>query len=150
MLGVPAGAEPTPLVAGVLSVGSVTATTATLNWSNASGGTGTVDAQLQRSAHGANTWSDVAGGISSPATNTGLTTGTIYDYRVAFADDTTTVYSNGVSVLAINAVSAGPPATPGVSVPQYGPSLFRRRARRLIAQRYKKGMLDGLLDTEES
>ncbi len=135
-----------PLIAGILSVVSVTATTATLNWSSASGGIGSVDAQLQRSAHGANIWSDVAGAISSPATNTGLTTGTTYDYRVAFADDATTVYSNTVSVLAINAVGAGPPASAHVSVPQYGPSLFRRRARRLIAQRYKKGMLDGLLD----
>lgn len=92
-------ASPTPLVAGTLSESSHEITTATLAWTNAVGGTGTVTAQLQRSSAGANAWSNVSGATSSPATVTGLSQATAYDFRVAYTDAASdTVYSNTATI----------------------------------------------------
>lgn len=88
-----------PLTAGVLSESSHTANSATLAWTASAGGTAPVTSQLQRSVHDAGSWSDVGGATSSPATNTGLSLATSYDYRVAYSDATpSTVYSNVVTV----------------------------------------------------
>ena len=88
-----------PLVAGTLSPISHTSTTATLSWTNATGGTAPITAQLQRSLTGVNTWSNVGGATSSPVTDTALDVATGYDYRVAFTDATpTTLYSTTVTI----------------------------------------------------
>jgi len=82
-----------------LSSGVVTESTATLSWTNISGGVAPVISQLQRSPTGAGTWSDVSGATTSPVTDTGLSIATTYDYRVAYTDATpTTVYSNTVTI----------------------------------------------------
>src|SRR5690606_14926786 len=84
---------------GVLSEDSHTDTTATLSWTAASNANGSVTAQLQRSPSGAGTWSNVSGATTSPATDTGLSASTAYDYRVSYTDQTPeTIYSNTVSV----------------------------------------------------
>lgn len=93
---VPVPPSPT---AGVLSAISHDSTTATLSWTAASGGVGSISAQLQISAHSAGIWSDVSGQTASPGTAAGLTASTAYDFRVAFTDTTpTTVYSNSVTI----------------------------------------------------
>ncbi len=135
--------------AGVLSAVSHTVSTVVNAWTAATGGTGSIDAQMQWSADGLTGWADVSGAVASPGTHAGLIATTTYYYRVAYADDITVIYSNVVAVTTAAVVSptaqnAG--QTGQESVPQYGPTLLRRRNRRLIAQRYKKGMLDGILD----
>ncbi len=93
--------DPTPqaLTAGTLSESSHTSNSATVTWISASGGTAPITFQLQRSAHGAATWSNVNGATSSPATDTGLSSAASYDYRVAYTDAApTTVYSNTLTV----------------------------------------------------
>lgn len=87
-----------PLVAGSLSSTAHTSTTITLEWTDGSDGTGTIYPQLQRSPSGAGTWSNVAGAIASPFTDTGLASATAFDYRVAYTDEITTEYSNTVTV----------------------------------------------------
>ena len=92
-------AFPASLTAGIISEITSSATTETLAWTSATGGTNPVSAQLQRSPVGAGTWSNVSGATTSPATDTGLSPSTSYDYRVVFTDAaSTTVYSNTLSV----------------------------------------------------
>jgi hypothetical protein len=84
---------------GVLSESSHSSNSATVSWTNASGGTAPITAQLQRSPSGAGTWSNVSGATASPVTDTGLGVSTAYDYRVAYTDATpTTIYSNTVTI----------------------------------------------------
>lgn len=86
-------------MAGVLSEVSNTSSTATVSWTNSSGGTSPYSAQLQRSLSGAGTWSNVSGATTSPVTDTGLSASTAYDYRVAYTDAAQiTVYSNIVTI----------------------------------------------------
>ena len=118
---------------GGLTNPSFTATSETLSWSASTNGSGAVTAQLQRSAHGANSWSNVTGATTSPFTDTGLTTGTTYDYRVQYTDSTAAVvYSNLLAVTpaaiaagaasltysgpAVISLSATAPATPNGAV----------------------------------
>jgi hypothetical protein len=92
---------PPSLVAGSLSSPSHTHNSATVSWTAASGGVPSITSQLQRSAAGANSWSNVSGGTSSPITNTGLSRGTSYDYRVVYTDSYSTpqtATSNTVTV----------------------------------------------------
>ncbi len=97
-----------PLVAGVLSSVSQTSTSATVSWTSGSGGTAPITAQLQRSAHSANTWSNVSGATTSPATDTGLSPSTSYDYKVVYTDTaSSTATSNILTVTADNSLSAG-------------------------------------------
>ena len=87
------------MVAGTLSESSQTDTTVTVAWTSATGGTAPITAQLQRSPHGAGTWSNVTGATASPATDSGLTPSTGYDYRVLYTDSASnTAYSNVVTV----------------------------------------------------
>jgi hypothetical protein len=93
-LGVPA-----PIVAGTLSAPTgITASAATLAWTAASGGGGAITSQLQRrTATGPGVWQVVAGATSSPATDSGLSAETAYEWRVSFTDGSETAYSNTVS-----------------------------------------------------
>ncbi|MCC6520488.1 hypothetical protein IT403_00685 [Candidatus Nomurabacteria bacterium] len=87
------------LSAGTLSETGYSSTTASVSWTNASGGTAPITAQLQRSPSGAGVWSNVSGATVSPVTDIGLTASTAYDYRVAYTDATpTTVYSNTITI----------------------------------------------------
>ena len=92
---------------GALSNTSSTATNETLAWTASSNGSGTVTAQLQRSAHSANTFSNVSGATTSPATDTGLTTGTTYDYRVQYTDSTAAVVFSNILAVTPSAIGAG-------------------------------------------
>ncbi len=84
---------------GALFVGGHTTTTATLVWSDSTGGVNPVGMQLQRSANGTTGWANVGGATTSPATDTGLTPDTTYYYRVVYTDDDgVIVYSNVASV----------------------------------------------------
>ena len=79
--------------AGHLTVITTTITSVTLSWTAATGTYTPIVAQLQISLHGADSWSDSDG--------TGLTTGTVYDFRVRFTDaQSTVVYSNVVTATA--------------------------------------------------
>ncbi len=89
---------PATLAAGTASVVSTTSSTATIAWTAASGGVAPIAAQLRQSAHGANSWSNVSGATSSPATVPGLSPSTSYDYQVAYTDaEPVTVYSATVT-----------------------------------------------------
>jgi lysophospholipase L1-like esterase len=93
-------AFPPALSAGTLSETTHTSDSATVSWTNASGGTSPITAQLERSPSDAGTWSNVTGATTSPVTDTGLSGSTSYDYRVAYTDATaTTVYSNTVIII---------------------------------------------------
>ncbi|MFA6296113.1 MAG: chitobiase/beta-hexosaminidase C-terminal domain-containing protein [Patescibacteria group bacterium] len=84
---------------GTVSESSHTANSATLLWTHSLYGTDPITEQLQRSLHGLDTWSDVSGATLSPATDSGLSSDTSYDYRVVYTDATSaTVYSNIVTV----------------------------------------------------
>jgi len=84
---------------GTLSEVSHDSSSAIISWTDASGGTAPITAQLQRSPSGTGTWSNISGATASPVTNTGLSASTAYDYRVAYTDATpTTIYSNTVTV----------------------------------------------------
>jgi hypothetical protein len=95
------------LGAGTASVSSFTATTVTVAVTGATGGTSPYSYQLQRSAHNAGSWSNVGSAATGQtsshtfAADTGLTTGTTYDYRVVVTDSATptpaTANSNTVS-----------------------------------------------------
>ncbi|MCA9301494.1 fibronectin type III domain-containing protein [Candidatus Saccharibacteria bacterium] len=88
-----------PLTAGTLSLGSKNNNSAIVSWTSAVGGTAPITAQLQRSPQGDNNWSNVSDATTSPATDTGLSPATAYDYRVAYTDATPdTVYSNVLTV----------------------------------------------------
>lgn len=88
-----------PLTAGVISAVSHTTTTITNSWTDGSSGFDVVIAQMQQSAHGADTWTDVLGATSSPGVDTGLTPGVVYDYRVKYDDGVSpSVYSNTISI----------------------------------------------------
>ena len=87
------------LTAGTLSLGSKNNNSAIVSWTSAVGGTAPITAQLQRSPQGDNNWSNVSDATTSPATDTGLSPATAYDYRVAYTDATPdTVYSNVLTV----------------------------------------------------
>jgi hypothetical protein len=90
---------PATLAPGEATVDSFSDTSATVSWTDASGGTNPVTAQLQRSAHGADTWSDISGATTSPHTDTTVDAFTHYDYRVKYTDSAGTpevVYSDSV------------------------------------------------------
>ena len=90
--------NPAILTAGTAWVVSTTLSSATISWTAATGGTSPITAQLQQSAHGANSWSNVSGATLSPATATGLSASASYDYRVAYTNTvSTTVYSSTVT-----------------------------------------------------
>lgn len=85
--------------AGTLSESSHTSSTATLSWTSSTNGTAPITEQLQRSPSGENSWTNVSSATASPATDTGLSSQTAYDYRVAYTDATPeTVYSNTVTI----------------------------------------------------
>ncbi len=68
---------------------------ATLTWQNLAIGAPPITAQLQRSPHSINSWSNVNGATSSPYTDTGLSALTSYDYRVVYTDNNSQItYSN--------------------------------------------------------
>ncbi len=108
------------LLPGTLSESSRTTTSATVSWTSASNVFNPpIIAQLQRSAHGANSWSNVSGATSSPAVDTGLSVDTSYDYRVAYTDATaTTVYSN---TLVVTTMKVYPPYTANSDTVIVGP-----------------------------
>ena len=84
---------------------SVTTTAITVSWGAASGGTAPYAYQLQRSPDNA-TWANVAGATTSPATNTGLTAGTTYYYRVNVTDNVAaTASSASASQVTSNALT---------------------------------------------
>lgn len=84
---------------GTLSEDSHSSNSDTLSWTDSINGNGNITSQLQKSPHGAGTWSDVASATSSPATDLGLDPATSYDYRVAYTDETPeTVYSNTITI----------------------------------------------------
>ncbi len=94
------------VTAGTLSEVLSTTTSSTLSWTSATNGFSPITSQLQRSAHSANSWSDIGGATSSPATDSGLTSNTSYDYRVAYTDATaTTVYSNTLTITTLPIVN---------------------------------------------
>ena len=94
------------LTAGTLSFTSQTSTSATVSWTAASGGTAPITAQLQRSAHGAGSWSNVSGATATPATDTGLSSNTSYDYQVVYTDAaSSTATSNTVTVTTSNTIT---------------------------------------------
>ena len=100
------------LTPGTLSEVTNSATTETMSWTNSTGGSAPVTAQLQRSPASAGTWTNVSSGTTSPFVDTGLTSNTSYDYRVAFTDaSSTTVYSNVVTVTTGIPVTVGPYGT---------------------------------------
>ena len=85
--------------AGTLTSTAQSTSTATLSWTNAFGGIAPITMQLQRSPANAGMWTNVSGANSSPATVTGLTHNTAYDFRVSFTDaSSTTAYSNTLSL----------------------------------------------------
>ncbi len=94
-------AGPFPITPGVLTAGTHTDAVVNVSWTVASGGTAPLTAQLQRSAHGAGSWSNISGATSSPATDSTVSAGTDYDYRVAYTDSNAspaTEYSNTVNI----------------------------------------------------
>jgi hypothetical protein len=89
----------TPLTAGALTLTGTTVTTASLSWTNSTGGVGSVSQQLQRKTGSGGTYADVSGATSSPKTDTGLSNDTVYYYRVRYTDSdspASVVYSNEV------------------------------------------------------
>ncbi len=82
--------------AGVLSESSHTHNSATLTWTAATDGEGTVDEQLEIDDGGG--FDPVGGQTSSPGTASGLSPSTAYDFRVSYTDDNETIYSNVVEV----------------------------------------------------
>ena len=94
-----------PLSAPAPTFSSVTTTAITVSWGAASGGTAPYTYQLQRSPDNA-TWANVAGATTSPATNTGLTAGTTYYYRISVIDNVAaTASSTSASQVTSNALT---------------------------------------------
>lgn len=90
---------PTPPTPGVATAVSHTSSSATVSWTDATGGVGAITAQLQISAHSTDSWSNVSGQTTSPGTAGGLAASTAYDFRVAYTDTTPNmVYSNTVTI----------------------------------------------------
>ncbi len=104
---------------GVISSGSVTSTSASLSWTQATNGNGSISQQLQRSPQNTDEWIDVSGATSSPYTDTGLSPGTGYKYRVRYADAASEViYSNPLNVTTPNVF---PPYTANPNTVIVGP-----------------------------
>jgi hypothetical protein len=95
-----------PLTPGVASEVSHDHESVTIDWTDATGGVGTVAWSLQFSPAGEDAWAGVsAGGTTPPVTATavddGILPSTAYDFRVEFTDEddpVATVYSNTVTV----------------------------------------------------
>ncbi len=92
-------------IIGTLSLSSRDATTVTMAWTDTSDGATPITAQLQKSAAGVESWSNVASGTTSPK----QVTGTTLKFRVQFTDaNGTAFYSNTVSTaVAPNSLSLG-------------------------------------------
>jgi hypothetical protein len=93
----------TPPAAGVASLTATTPTSASLSATAASGAAhgSSWSYQWQRSDDSGATWSDVSGATSLTLTDTGLTTGTTYLYRLKATDGDSPpniVYTNTVTV----------------------------------------------------
>jgi lysophospholipase L1-like esterase len=84
---------------GTLSESLIRTTSARVAWTSSTNGTGGVTEQLQKSAVGANVWSNVSAQTASPGNVSGLSANTQYDLRVAYTDTTpSTVYSNTLTI----------------------------------------------------
>jgi hypothetical protein len=85
----------------VLSSGSLTSTSAQLNWTSATQSGGTPTYQLLRSLHGANVYSPVPGATTSPSTDGSVSTAVAYDYKVTASDGINAPVSSNVVTLTI-------------------------------------------------
>lgn len=107
------GSTAAPLVAGSITLADSDETSLTLAFTGATGGTGTITDQVQVSADGLTGWSDLAGGTSSPVTESGLTGSTTRYYRLRSTDADATATS-GVYAFTTDA-PPGPPLDAGVT-----------------------------------
>jgi hypothetical protein len=86
-------------VAPVLSAGTVGPTSVQLAWTSAGQSPGSPTYQLMRSPRGANTFADVPGATTSPATDATASASTAYDYKVRASDGINgPVDSNAIAV----------------------------------------------------
>lgn len=102
---------------GVLS-GTITTTPTTASgfaWSGATDGTGSKTAQFQRSLHGANSWSNVAGSATTNAATgqsaSGLANLTEYDFSVLWTDGAGATVRSNILTATTTAVADGTPPT---------------------------------------
>lgn len=78
-----------------------TASSVTNTWTSSTGGYASIFTyQMQRSAHGAGSWSNITGATSSPATDSTVAAATSYDYRLITTETATgrTTTSNTATV----------------------------------------------------
>lgn len=104
-----------------LTVGSATTTSLTVSWNSATDATIPVTYKLQRRLSPSGTYAEVYSGSATSFSNTGLTTGTAYDYQVRACDGVgipnCTAWSSAVSGTTLSNDTIAPtiPGTPTVA-----------------------------------
>ncbi len=99
-------------LAPVLSSGTLTSSSAQLNWNAAGQSGGPTSYQLLRSIHGANAFSSIPGATLSPSIDPAVTASTSYDYKVTATDGVNATVSSNVLTLTIPA----PPAATSFTI----------------------------------